>query len=131
MKIILLAVLALLLVGCALFTQKVDDDGNPIGGSSPVEKTLGPVLSLLLPWGAALLTTATTVVNQVAKKKYFKAAGSVARGIEEVRLIKDEDGMIKISEENLMRTLSAVQDEDGTRDVVRKVVANVIPGPAS
>lgn len=125
-SILLLTVSLLVLTGCAIVDTIFgsDSSGNKTGAMSPAD-IAGSLLSLIIPWSGTAIGAVGTIYSQIRKRKYIQALGSVARGVNEVRERKNQNGIIELDEETLMAIFAAIQDREGTRQSVRKIVHKI------
>ena len=119
-------VLALGLGGCAVVQGALDwvfgvsEEGQDSDNPASV---VGGILGTFVPWAGAAVTLAGGLYANLRRKHWVSVLGTVAKGINEARAQKDENG--KIDASKLVEILAKEQDKAGVRDDVRKIVHQV------
>lgn len=126
MKIVLLALVCcvLLFAGSCAFLDKATgydpETGEKIGLG--VAEYVAPVAPMVGPWGevgVGALGVLSSLYILLRGKKYKKAALSGVKGVEAViEALADK----KITRDEINAILKKIQAEDGTRDVVKKII---------
>ena len=119
------------LSGCALVDGFFDSDPNTPGvqtGPGSPASGVGSILSLVVPWAGAALGGIGGIYANARRGSYVRALGSVARGVNQVRALRDSKGKISLTEEALMKIFQSIQDREETRKDVRKIVGKVENG---
>lgn len=119
----------LILAGCGFFEGisgvENSDTSGASDGSYAAGKAVSSLISSFIPWIGVALGAGGTIYNHIRKKRIAEGLASVVRGVNIIRTQRDEKGNIDLNEEALIRVFRAVQDRDGTRQEVRKVIAKV------
>ena len=118
------------LFGCAALDGffGIDPASGDFDTTGSIGDSAGGLASSFIPWLGAGITTLGGLYAHLRGRRYSSALASVVRGVHAVRANKAENGSIKLTEAELMRIFSAIQDADGTREEVRKKVAAVEKG---
>lgn len=122
-------VLLCFISGCATLDALTGvGSGDP--GSSPVAGTAS-WLSSLGGWGTVaggILALAGSTWGAYRAKRYGAIAQSVVAGVHKIRAMKNGNGKISMTEQNLCEILNAVQVTARTDKAVEKLIAKVEEG---
>ncbi len=130
---LLLLVCVLSITGCAALDSAVGLDpttGDRRDGN-PAETAGGLLGAIGGPWGtlaSGILGSLATGYAALRSRRYSRLSSSLVRGTNVLLRQAEEGGKVNLDRNTLLKILSEIQDEDGTRKTADQVIAKVKKG---
>lgn len=108
--------------GCGILDTAFGVSEGPDGtfrkdGTSPVD-AVGDVAGTFFPWAAGAASVLGNVYLALRNRRWFAVAGSMARGVNRVRALPDE----QITAAKVVEIMAAEQDAAHVREDAKKVI---------